>query len=73
MLKLRLQQFFFIGLLLFFPEVLGFDQTVVIHSLYFGTCSCTFNDGLQKKGSSLFGKPFMKSWAQIDSEIIDIG
>ena len=61
MLKLRLPQFLFYRAAPFFPEVLGFNQIVVIHSLCFGTCSCTFNDALLKKGR-LFGKPFMKAW-----------
>ena len=42
---------FFIGLLHFFPELLEFNRIVLIHSLYFDTCSCTFNDAFLKKGA----------------------
>ena len=42
---------FFIALLNFFPEVLGINRIVVIHSLYFGTSSGTFNDTLLKTGA----------------------
>ena len=50
-LKLRLPQFLFIGLLHFFLEVLRINRILVIHSLYFGTCSYTFNETLLKIGT----------------------